>query len=183
VAGETISATGTYRFADAKAGAGKTVTASNVELSGAGTSNYNLAGVSDALADILRRSVTVAADGGFKPFGQAEPTLTYRITVGSLVAGDAFAGALGRDIGEIPGSYGITRGTLALSANYDLTFTGAVFTIRPIPSNDQGGSPALKQLNQSPDFTLDWDPETNLTTEGQAPQGPAGGGLTVAALR
>ncbi len=121
--------------------------------------NYNLVSVSDALADILRRSVTVAADDRFKVFGQPEPTLTYRVTVGSLVTGDHFTGALGRDAGEIPGTYGIARGTLALSANYDLTFTGAVFTIQPIPSNERGdGSSTLKYLNQKPDFTLDWDP-------------------------
>jgi len=135
--------------------------------------------------------LSVAADGRFKPFGQVEPTLTYRITVGDLVAGDAFTGALGRETGEIPGSYGITRGTLALSANYDLTFTGAVFTIRPFPSNEAGGSPALKHLDEGPDFTLDWDPALNLTTDGQGCLGDgcpvqsavSSGGKVVAALR
>lgn len=184
VAGDTVSASGTYAFADRNAGAGKTVTVSGAALAGLDAANYSLTGVSDGLADILRRSVTVAADSGFKPFGQVEPSLGYRITVGDLAAGDAFAGALAREAGEIPGSYGITRGTLALSANYDLTFTGAVFTIRPVPSNDPGGAPVLQHLNQSPDFTLDWDPESDLTTEGQAPQiAWSGGAKLVAALR
>jgi hypothetical protein len=41
-----------------------------------------------------------------------------------------------------------------------------------------------RRRDQSPDFTLDWDPEPNLTTEGQALQpAPSGGGLTAAALR
>lgn len=184
LAGETVTASGAYAFADRNAGTGKTVTASGAVLAGADAGNYSLTGVSAALADILRRSVTVAADNAFKAFGQVEPTFSYRITVGDLAAGDAFTGALARAAGENPGDYGITRGTLALSANYDLSFIGAVFTIRPVPSNDQGGSSALKHLNEGPDFTLDWDPELNLTTEGQAPQGAqSGSSLTVAALR
>jgi hypothetical protein len=181
--GETVSASGAYAFADRNAGAGKTVTASGAVLAGADAGNYSLTSVSTTLADILRRSVTVAADSVFKAFGQVEPTLGYRLTVGDLAAGDAFTGALARGAGENPGDYAITRGTLALSANYDVTFTGAVFTIRPVPSNAQGGSPALKHLNEGPDFTLDWDPEPNLTTEGQTPQGGQSGALTVAALR
>lgn len=184
LAGETVTASGAYAFADRNAGTGKTVTASGAVLAGADAGNYSLTGVSAALADILRRSVTVAADNAFKAFGQVEPTFSYRITVGDLAAGDAFTGALARAAGENPGDYGITRGALALSANYDLSFTGAVFTIRPVPSNDQGGSSSLKHLNEGPDFTLDWDPEPNLTTEGQMPQGvQSGGALTVATLR
>jgi hypothetical protein len=112
--------------------------------------------------------------------------------VGDLAAGDAFTGGLARDPGEVPGGYGITRGTLGLSTNYDLTFTGAVFTIRPFPSSEGGGSMTLKHLIQSPDFTLDWDPEVNLTTgdqacpgEGCSPQAAMSdsGGRAVAALR
>jgi hypothetical protein len=184
LAGETVSASGAYDFADKNAGVGKTVSASSVVLAGADAGNYTVS-VSTALADILRRSVAVAADGGSKAFGQPDPALTYKITAGSLAAGDAFTGALARDAGEKPGGYAITRGALALSANYDLTFTGAVLTIQTIPSNERGdGSSSLKYITQSPDFTLDWDPESHLTTEGQpAPQGAAAGGAKVAALR
>ncbi len=191
VAGDTVSASGAYAFADKNAGVGKTVTVSGAALTGLDAANYDLGGVSGGLADILRRPVTVAADNGFKPFGHVDPPLTYRITVGGLVAGEAFTGGLARDPGEVPGGYGITRGTLGLSTNYDLTFTGATFTINPLPSDEQDGSTALKHVTQSPDFTLDWDPEPNLTTQGAAcpgegcpPQAAAsGGGKAVAALR
>lgn len=190
VAGDAVSASGVYAFADKNAGVGKTVTVSGAALGGLDAANYDLGGVSGGLADILRRSVTVAADNGFKPFGQVDPTLTYRITVGDLVAGDAFAGGLARDPGEVPGGYGITRGTLGLSTNYDLTFTGATFTIRPLPANGQDGSMTLKHITEGPDFTLDWDPQPNLTTGGAAcpgegcpPVAISGGGKVVAALR
>ncbi|EJL33293.1 hypothetical protein PMI01_02256 [Caulobacter sp. AP07] len=193
VAGDTVNASGTYAFADKNAGTGKTVTVSAAALTGLDAANYDLGGVSGGLADILRRQVTVAADSAFKPFGAVDPTLTYRIAVGDLAAGDAFTGGLTRDPGEVPGGYGITRGTLGLSMNYDLTFTGAVFTIRPFPSSEAGGSMTLKHLVQSPDFTLDWDPEINLTTGGQACPGEgcppqaamsgSAGGRAVATLR
>jgi hypothetical protein len=191
VAGDAVTASGTYAFADRNAGTGKTVTVSGAALAGLDAANYDLGGVGAGLADILRRSVTVAADRAFKPFGEVDPPLTYRITVGGLVAGDAFAGGLARETGENPGAYGITRGTLALSTNYDLAFTGAVLTIQPFSSNEPGGTPALEHLARSPDFTLDWNPEPNLTTEGQACPGEgcppraagSGGGKVVAGLR
>jgi hypothetical protein len=192
VAGDAISVSGTYAFVDRNAGIGKTVIVSGATLTGLDAANYDLGGVSNGLADILRRPVTVAADSAFKPFGQVDPTLTYRVTVGNLVGGDAFTGGLGRGLGEAPGNYGITLGTLGLSTNYDLTFTGATFTIQPLPSKEQDGSMTLKHMTQSPDFTLGWDPEPNLTTQGPACPGEAcpppvaatsGGGKMVAALR
>ena len=60
---------------------------------------------------------------------RADPALTYQITVGTLVAGDAFAGSLTRAAGENMGVYAIEQGTLALSNNYDLTYVGADLTI------------------------------------------------------
>lgn len=167
VAGDTVTASGTYAFADRNAGAGKTVTASGAVLAGADAGNYTLTGVSAALANILRRSVAVAADPASKTFGQPDPMLTYHLTTGSLAAGDAFSGALARNPGEFHGDYLITRGTLALSANYDLTFTGAVFTIERPPMNEMGaGTSSLRYLTQSPDFSLDWDPQADLSTTG-----------------
>ncbi|WP_165189581.1 beta strand repeat-containing protein [Caulobacter soli] len=148
-------------------------------------------GAGNRFVQAYRAALTVTADALSKQVGQAgDPPLTYRITAGTLFGGDAFTGSLAREAGELPGDYAIGRGTLGLAANYDLTFTGAVFTIKAVPSNDQNGSAALKSLGQSPDFTLDWDPEFRLTTEGQAcsgegcpPQAAIGGGKAVAALR
>ncbi|ATQ44047.1 YDG domain-containing protein [Caulobacter mirabilis] len=166
IAGDVVSASGAYAFADRNAGAGKVVTVSGAALSGLDAGNYDLGPVAAALADILRRQVTVTADDRFKMFGEVDPALTYRVTVGSLVAGDAFSGGLVRGVGETPGDYGITRGTLGLSANYEVTFVGAVFTIDPLPMKEQDGSAILRSLIQSPDFTLDWDPEPHLKTQG-----------------
>ncbi len=88
----------------------------------------------DGTLTISARAVTaigVAADNKTKVYGQADPTLTYAITAGSLFSGDHFTGALARDAGENVGDYAIRQGTLALSSNYTLTFVNGQLTITP----------------------------------------------------
>ncbi|HEX4613818.1 MAG TPA: FG-GAP-like repeat-containing protein, partial [Urbifossiella sp.] len=58
-----------------------------------------------------------------------DPALTYQVTSGTLVKGDAFTGDLSRTPGETPGTYAINQGTLALNSNYALTYAGADLTI------------------------------------------------------
>ncbi len=90
----------------------------------------------DGVLTVTKITIVAAADNKSKIFGQTDPPLTYQVTSGSLLAGDAFAGALTREPGEAVGPYAILKGTLALPAYYDLTFVGAIFTI-------QTASPAL----------------------------------------
>src|SRR6184192_113430 len=92
------------------------------------STNYTLTYVGADLT-ISKRAVTATADAKSKTYGDADPGLTYQITSGSLVTGDAFTGALGRAAGENVGSYTIQQGTLALSTNYALTYAGADLTI------------------------------------------------------
>ncbi|MDP4929911.1 MAG: hypothetical protein NWQ79_02935, partial [Ilumatobacteraceae bacterium] len=47
--------------------------------------------------------------------------------------GDSFSGALERDSGASVGAYTITQGTLALSANYNLTYVSADLTVTAKP--------------------------------------------------
>jgi len=117
--------------------AGETVTGSPYAiLQGSLTvgTNYTLTYVGAGLT-ITERAITVTAAAKNKDFGDADPPLTYQITSGSLAFSDDFTGALTRDAGEtLAGSpYAITRGTLALDANYILTFVGASLTINPRP--------------------------------------------------
>ena len=93
------------------------------------SANYTLSFVG-ANFSITARPITVTATSGLsKVYGAADPTFTYMITSGSLVGTDQFTGALGRAAGTAVGTYPITQGTLALSANYSLSFVGANFTI------------------------------------------------------
>ena len=79
--------------------------------------------------------IQVTADSGqSKVAGTADPVFTYTITSGTLVGSDAFSGVLSRVAGEAVGAYAITQGTLALSANYSLSFVSADFSITPAPT-------------------------------------------------
>ncbi len=81
------------------------------------------------LVTVNRRPITVTADPQTKMYGDPDPALTYQVTSGSLVFNDAFTGALSREAGEDVGDYAILQGTLALSANYDMSYEGNTFTI------------------------------------------------------
>ena len=112
----------------------------------AANGNYNLTYVANGETfAITARPITVTADAQSKVYGNADPTLTYQVTSGSLVSGDSFSGALTRASGEsVAGSpYAIQQGTLAANGNYSLTYVGANFNItqRPItvtPDSGQG---------------------------------------------
>jgi len=94
-------------------------------------SNYVITFVSANLS-ITAKPVTVTADNLTKNTAAADPTLTYTITSGGpLIAGDSFSGTLTRaNLGtDTVGNYAITQGTLALSANYTLTFVAGTLTI------------------------------------------------------
>jgi len=94
--------------------------------------NYALTYVGASLT-ITVRPVTVTANAQTKVYGDPDPSLTYSVTSGSLVSGDAFSGALTRAAGGNVGTYAINQGTLTLSANYVLTYVGANLTITPRP--------------------------------------------------
>jgi hypothetical protein len=83
---------------------------------------------------ITTREITVTAEAKSKVYGNADPVLTYRITLGSLVSGDAFSGSLSRAVGENVGTYAINQGSLALNSNYALSYVPAnlIITTRAI---------------------------------------------------
>lgn len=78
---------------------------------------------------ITARLVTIAADAKDKIYGDADPALSYQITAGNLVNGDAFTGALTRQAGEGAGTYTINQASVALSPNYNLSYQSALLTI------------------------------------------------------
>ena len=76
---------------------------------------------------INQKALTITAEAKTKVYGTEDPALTY--SVEGLVEGESLTGSLARAEGETVGEYDITQGTLAASANYSVTFTGAKFTI------------------------------------------------------
>jgi hypothetical protein len=77
---------------------------------------------------IAKKSIAVTAAAKSKTYGDTDPALTYTFAP-ALVTGDSFSGSLSRLAGENVGSYPINQGSLALNANYSLTYTGADFVI------------------------------------------------------
>ncbi|MFX5634549.1 MBG domain-containing protein, partial [Acinetobacter baumannii] len=59
------------------------------------------------------------------------PVFAYGLTSGSLVNGDGLTGALATSAtaSSDVGSYGVTQGSLGISANYAITYVGANLTV------------------------------------------------------
>jgi hypothetical protein len=135
ITGDDLTFTWDVAFTDANVGIGKTVNYTNITISG-GTDqlNYTLAATTGtATADITPLTINVTAtENQSKTYGDADPELTYGFTP-ALIGDDTFTGVLARAAGEVVGTYAIIQGTLALSTNYVLSFTGANFEITPAP--------------------------------------------------
>jgi len=144
VSGDSLTTSGTtFTFADKNAGTGKNVAIAGTTISGADAGNYTVTIPASALGDILKRALSVTADDASKVQNDPDPALTYTLTSGSLVSGDAFSGNVARDTGENPGTYAIKIGTLGAGDNYTITFTPGTFTIN-LPLGSEGLQPALK---------------------------------------
>lgn len=85
------------------------------------------------LLTITPRPITVTANNLSRIYGAANPALTFTVGGLGLANGDQLSGALATTAGSSSGvgSFAITQGTLAASANYDLTFVNGVLSITP----------------------------------------------------
>ncbi|QCI67506.1 beta strand repeat-containing protein [Phreatobacter stygius] len=96
----------------------------------AATANYAITYVGANLT-VTPRAVTVTANAASRTYGDANPAFSYGLTSGSLANGDVLAGALGTtaSAGSDVGTYGLTQGSVGISANYAVTFVGADLTV------------------------------------------------------
>jgi hypothetical protein len=96
-----------------------------------GDSNTSAASQVSQNFTVNPRAITITADAKTKVFGATDPTLTYAITTGSLLLGDALTGALTRASGTDAGTYQIQAGTLTNANNpkYAITFVTADLVI------------------------------------------------------
>jgi large repetitive protein len=96
-----------------------------------GDSNISAASQVSQNFTVNPRAITVTADAKTKVYGATDPALTYTITTGSLVLGDAITGALTRAAGTDVGTYQIQQGALTTTNNpkYAITFVSANLTI------------------------------------------------------
>lgn len=85
------------------------------------------------LLTITARPITITANNLSRLYGNANPALAFTVGGQGLVNGDQLTGALATTAGMTTGvgTVAITQGTLAATANYDLTFVGGLLTISP----------------------------------------------------
>lgn len=129
IAGDDVQlAGGSYAFADKNAGAGKAVRVSGISVTGSDAANYQFTIPTSAIADILRKAVTVqiAADG--KTYDGTTAT-TGRITgIDGIITGDDLTASGGNyafadknaGTGKSVGVSGIALGG-ADAGNYEVT--------------------------------------------------------------
>ena len=91
------------------------------------SSQYNA--VSGTVSLVVNRlPVTVTAEAKSKDYNASDPSLTYTFTP-TLIGSDVFSGSLTRTSGENVGTHAINQGSVALSANYIITYVSANLTI------------------------------------------------------
>ncbi len=131
VDGEDVSLNTTgilANYEDANVGTNKSVTITGYSLIGVDIGNY--AWTAPILnGDITPANISIVADGASKKYSETDPAFTYQVTSGGLIGADTFSGSLSRTSGEDAKSYPINQGSLTLSNNYVINFTGSTFTI------------------------------------------------------
>jgi hypothetical protein len=99
-----------------------------------GNGNYAISylGAND---QIIPRPISVSANPQWRPYGVSNPTLTYTLGGMGLVNGNSLAGSLTTTATTTSsiGSYQISQGSIAVSPNYVLSFTGSVLTVGAWP--------------------------------------------------
>lgn len=127
---DAVSLDATYSFDTADAGENKTISLSNVQLTGEAADNYELTETpTQTTGSITKRPVTVTPENASKTYGEADPELKF--TVDDMVAGETLSGvALTRASGEAAGTYTITAAVEEnANPNYSITLNTGNFTV------------------------------------------------------
>ena len=132
-----------------------------------GDASHNDSEEGQVSVTISPRDLAITAKAAGKTYGDADPELEYEEN--GLVSGDSITGNLVRGEGETVGSYAISQGTLTAGDNYNIRYTGAVFTI---------GKKSIRITADSVSKTYgEDDPELTYTVEGLVDGDSLTGGL------
>ncbi|SCZ03970.1 Copper amine oxidase N-terminal domain-containing protein [Alkaliphilus peptidifermentans DSM 18978] len=118
--------------------------------------NYSIT-FTEAELTITPKTLTITVDDKSKVYGEADPPLTYEITVGALLGMDVISGSLIREAGEDVGSYKIQQGDLTAGANYTITFTEVELIITPKTLTVTAHDKSKVHGKADPDFTVSYD--------------------------
>jgi hypothetical protein len=134
VTGDKLSVSATGAFADKNAGNNKTVTISNITLTGSDKDNYTLATTgATTTANISKKALTVTADDKSVSYGDAAPT--YTASYSGFVSGESknnLSGSLGFSCSytssSATGTYSITPSGYT-SSNYSISYAAGTLTV------------------------------------------------------
>ena len=120
----TLSNVGSYAITGSGLWAGRNYALTSVQAPGNATA-----------LTITPRAIIINAYARVRTYGDANPALTWWIGGQGLANGNTLSGALATSATTASnvGTYAITQGTLAASANYSVTYNGANLTILPRP--------------------------------------------------
>lgn len=100
-----------------------------IQADQSGNTNFNPAPSVQQSFTASPRPITITADAKSKIYGDADPSLTYQITSGSLINSDAPTGTLSRVAGENIGTYSIQQNSLNFGSKYSITYNSNLLTI------------------------------------------------------
>ena len=145
---------GTLQFST-NANQGSPVGSYDVTPSGLTSNNYTITFAKGTLT-VDKRAIEVTADNKSKTYGENDPALTYTVTGGNLVNGDAFTGSLTRQAGQDVGTYAINQGTLSAGGNYTLTFKSGTLTVTKADLTVTADNKSKTYSDANPTFTASY---------------------------
>lgn len=122
--------------------------------------NYKIV-LDDYYFEILAREIVIEADRVTIHYGEQEQGLTYRITSGTILAGDTIKGGLTRDPGNNAGEYNIIS-SLYINKNYNIVFKKQVVVILPLDITIQAANAQKTYGQNDPNFAFQVVGETAL---------------------
>ncbi|MDO7882939.1 MBG domain-containing protein [Salinibacterium soli] len=117
-------------------------------------SNYEIVSFEAGSFEITQRPIGVTVDDQSIVFGDEDPELTWSVTSGSLVGGDAISGVPERESGADVGEYRILTGSLDAGGNYGLVVTPGTLEITPRDATVVVSSEYTDFGEPTPAFTL-----------------------------
>lgn len=200
VNGDTVTASGGANFADRNAGAGKTITVTDITLSGADVSNYTLANdTATATASITPRTLTPVVTVANKVYDATSSAVVSQRTVAGLPGDEiSLSGGTAVFVDKNAGTQSVNVTGLTLSGpnagNYTIAGTARTLaTITPAPLTIVVDDKSMTQGVGLPLFTAqfsglvggetdaDLDSLPAFTTDATSSSAPGSYGVTLAA--
>ncbi|MBN9517775.1 Ig-like domain repeat protein [bacterium] len=111
---------------------------------------------------VIPAQLRVSAGSASRPYGDANPTLTYTVTAADLKFGDTAAVVTGTPTvaatqASNAGAYPITQGSVTAGPNYTIVFTDGTLTVTQVPLTIRINDATRARFAQNPAFTATFE--------------------------